>query len=87
MRQVAIQWGNALNGLGSHPHLSQKALAKRFASVEKQEQQARKPLNQTAATLAKLACSLERKSTSLTSVSATRSDCANALALARLAKG
>jgi hypothetical protein len=86
-REVAINWGNALNGLGSHPHLSQIALAKRFAPVVKQEQQARKPLNQTAATLAKLACSLERTNTSLNSVSATRADCANALALARLATG
>jgi hypothetical protein len=86
-REVAIKWGNALDALGSHPHLSKQALAKHFASVARLEQKGRKPLNQTAATLAKLACTLERTNTSLTSVSATRSDCANSLALARLAKG
>ncbi len=86
-REVAIKWGNALDALGSHPHLSQRALARHFASIEQQEQTGRKPLNQTAATLAKLACSLERTHSSLISVSATRADCANSLALARLAQG
>ena len=86
-REVAIKWGNALNALGSHPRLSRRALAKHLASVEKGELQARKPLNQTAATLAKLACSLERSNTSLTSAAAAHADCANSLALARLAKG
>jgi hypothetical protein len=86
-REAAIKWGNALNSLGNRPRLSQNALAKHFETVAKQEQQSRKPLNQAAATLARLACSLERTHASLVSVPAMQADCENALALARLAKG
>ncbi|MGN6379050.1 MAG: hypothetical protein ACTHNU_08885, partial [Gaiellales bacterium] len=84
-REVAIQWGNALNGVT--PHTSHHELTVRFAPVVKLEVKARKPLNATAAALARMACSLERKSTLLASQPVLHDDCANAASLSKRAKG
>jgi hypothetical protein len=56
---VSTAWLNTLDGLGKHPATSRRQLLKLLAGPQKQELAARQLLNDAAAALSEVTCSLE----------------------------
>ena len=85
-RQVAIEWTNTMDKLKTGPAPRTKhAMVQMLAVPRKHELKARHYLGETAATLAKMVCSLERAHPQLAPPATATRDCENAARLSAAA--